>query len=138
MIPILKSLFCLLAAAACAGCVSSETPRPAAQNESESLVPGTIGITVRQAPAGVVVTAVGSESPAGAAGLRVGDVVLRYNGVSVADTRQFYRLMIDSRPGSTARLELMRDGTLHRLDVPVEQIDTTPRVQRGARYLRPA
>lgn len=119
-----SSFFCLLVAAACAGCVSSETPRPAAQNESESVVPGTIGITVRRAAAGVVVTAVGSESPAAAAGLRVGDVVLRYNGVSIADARQFYRLMVDSRPGSTARLELLRDGTVHQIDVPVEQTDT--------------
>jgi len=113
------------------GCVSPDAP-PGAQDRqpapAESVVSGTIGIVVESKSAGVVVAAVGRDSPAAAAGLRVGDVVLRYNGVSVADSRQFYTLMLDSAPGSTARVELLRDGRMHRVEVPVEQVDTAPRV----------
>jgi hypothetical protein len=36
--------------------------------------------------------------------------------------------MLDSAPGSTVQLELLREGRMHRVDVPVEQIDTTLRV----------
>lgn len=116
---------------AATACVSADAP-PVAQEpqapRAESLVPGTIGIVVEGGLAGVVVAAVGKDSPAAAAGLRVGDVVLRYNGVSVIDSRQFYALMLDSAPGSTVQVELLREGKMHRVDVPVEQIDTALRV----------
>jgi len=116
---------------AATGCASPDTPpvvqqpRPA---HAESVVPGTIGIVVERGPAGVVIAAVGKDSPAAAAGLRIGDVVLRYNGVSVADGRQFYALMLDSAPGSTVQVEFLREGRMHRIEVRVEQVDTTPRV----------
>jgi len=58
--------------------------------------------------------------------MRVGDVVQRYNGVSVAGTRQFYRLMLESVPGSRVQVELLRSGTVLRIAVPVEETDTTP------------
>ena len=85
------------------------------------MVPGTIGVLVTRAPGGVLVT----ESLS--AGLRPGDVVLRYNGEAIVDPRQFYRLVIDSRPGSVARVEVLRDGAARAVDVPVEQLDTALR-----------
>ena len=79
------------------------------------------------ASAGVIVAAVAVQGPAAEAGVRVGDVVQRYNGVSVVDTLQFYRLMLDSPPGSTVQVELLRDGSVLRIAVPVEETDTAPR-----------
>lgn len=92
------------------------------QDPLDSVVPGTIGVIVRQDASGVVVSAVrkGNE-------LRVGDVVLRYNGETVVSPRQFYRLMVDSAPGSVARLDVMRGGAVHTLEVPVRELDTMPR-----------
>jgi len=55
-------------------------------------------------------------------------VVVRFNGKAVANPRHFYQLVFDSPPGSVARLELLRDGTQHLLEVPVEQLDLLPRV----------
>ncbi len=112
-----------------AGCAQPEAAAPPVEPvpAGESLVPGTIGIIVRPDPAGVVVSAVGPRGPAARSGVRVGDVVVRYNGEPISTPRQFYRLMVDSRPGSVAQLELRREGALHRIDVPVEQIDTMPR-----------
>ena len=130
----MKSLFDLgwrtaLACALTAACASSEPPPPAQEPDAarDSVVPGTIGVFVAPAQAGVVVAAVAAEGPAGQAGMRVGDVVRSYNGVAVLDTRQFYRLMLESPPGSRAQLELLRDGSVHRIDVPVEETDTAPR-----------
>ena len=119
----------VLACALTAACASSEPPPPAQEPQvaRDSVVPGTIGVFVTPASAGVVVTAVAAEGPAGQAGLRVGDVVRSYNGIAVLDTRQFYRLMLDSPPGSRAQLELVRDGSALRIDVPVEETDTAPR-----------
>jgi S1-C subfamily serine protease len=93
----------------------------------DSVVPATIGVFVAPASAGVVVAAMEDDGPAAQAGMRVGDVVQRYNGVSVLDTRQFYRLVLDSVPGSRAELELLRDGAAIRIAVPVREADTAPR-----------
>jgi len=74
-----------------------------------------------------MVAAVAPDGPAAKAGVRVGDLVQRYNGVSVLDTRQFYRLVLDSIPGSRVELELLRDGSAVRIAVPVNETDTAPR-----------
>jgi serine protease Do len=118
----------LMLCAFAGACASHEPSVPAAGIAAESVVSSTIGIVVVQGSAGVMVAAVATHGPAAAAGMRVGDVVQRYNGVSLVDTRQFYRLMLDSPPGSRARVELERDGAVRCVEVPVEEIDTTPRV----------
>jgi S1-C subfamily serine protease len=113
-----------------AGCAQPEAAAPPVEPApaEDSLVPGTIGIIVRPDPSGVIVSALGERGPAARSGVRVGDVVVRYNGEPVSSPRQFYRLMVDSRPGSVAQLQLRREGAVHTLEVPVEQLDTMPRV----------
>jgi S1-C subfamily serine protease len=106
-----------------AACAQAPVPEPAPVPGPEgSVVPGTIGVTVRQAGPAVVVSAVRNGSE-----LRVGDVVLRYNGETVGSPRQFYRLMVDSVPGSRVRLEVLREGNERTLEVPVRELDTMPR-----------
>jgi S1-C subfamily serine protease len=100
---------------------------PASKPTPDSVVSGTIGVVVAPASAGVVVAALAAEGPAAEAGMRVGDVVQRYNGVSVLDIRQFYRLVLDSAPGSRVELELLRDGSVVRVAVPVKETDTALR-----------
>jgi S1-C subfamily serine protease len=120
-------LLCAFAVA----CASHEPPpSPESMPEKsmpDSVVPGTIGVFVAPASAGVVVAAMEDDGPAAQAGMRVGDVVQRYNGVSVLDTRQFYRLVLDSVPGSRAELDLLRDGAAIRVAVPVRETDTAHR-----------
>ena len=113
-----------------AGCAQPEAPAPRVEPApaEDSLVPGTLGVIVRPDASGVVVTAVGPRGPAARSGMRVGDVLVRYNGEAISSPRQFYRLMVDSRPGSVVQVQLRREGALHTLDVPVEQLDTMPRV----------
>ncbi len=118
-----RSLVLCAFAASCA----SQDPPPASAPAADSVVPGTIGVLVAPASAGVVVAALAANGPAAEAGIRVGDLVHLYNGVSVLDTRQFYRLVLDSAPGSRAELELLRDGAVVRIAVPVEEMDTAPR-----------
>jgi S1-C subfamily serine protease len=116
----------LLLCAFAAACASHEPP-PASEPTADSVVSGTIGVVVAPASAGVVVAALAAEGPAAEAGMRVGDVVQRYNGVSVLDIRQFYRLVLDSAPGSRVELELLRDGSVVRVAVPVKETDTALR-----------
>jgi len=120
----MRRAYLLLAAlAACA-------PAPMEQKDAivpqeDSVVPGTIGVMVRQQGASVIVAAVGTRSAE--RGVQVGDLVLRYNGEAVTSARQFYRLVVDSAPGSLARLEVMREGAARTLELPVRELDLMPR-----------
>jgi S1-C subfamily serine protease len=114
----------VLLVAALAACAQAQVAAP----PQDSVVPGTIGVVAREVESRVVIAAVGNDSPAAQSGVRVGDQVVRYNGVPVANLRHFYRLVVDSPPGSVARLEVLRAGTPQVLQVPVEQLDLLPRV----------
>ena len=116
----------LLLAVALAACAQppAQMPLPV-QQPPDSVVPGSIGVTVRQESSNVIVAAVGKNGAA--SGVRVGDVVVRYNGEAVSSPRQFYRLVVDSAPGSLARLEVIREGALRLFEVPVRELDLMPR-----------
>lgn len=121
-IPVAFSL--LLAAAVLAACTQAPVQAPALEEDTQgSVVPATIGVTVRQDRSAVVVSGARKGS-----GVRVGDIVLRYNGEAVTSPRQFYRLVVDSRPGSLARLEVLREGAVRTLELPVHELDVMPRV----------
>ena len=108
----------LLLAVVLAACAQAPVePEPA-----DSVVPGTIGVVVRQERSAVVVSAARPGN-----GVRGGDVVLRYNGETVLTPRQFYRLVFDSAPGTVARLEVQREGAALVLEVPVRELDLMPR-----------
>jgi S1-C subfamily serine protease len=113
--------------AALAACAQPPVPKVDAP-QGDGVVPGTIGVVVRDEHSRVVVAAVKQDSPAAQRGVEVGDVVVSCNGEAVASVRQFNRLVLDSAPGSLVRLQFLRAGAVHALEVPVEQLDITPRV----------
>ncbi len=59
---------------------------------------------------GVEITRVEDESPASKAGLKVGDVVLEYNGQRVDGTEQFVRVVRETPSGRTVKLLVSRNG----------------------------
>lgn len=69
---------------------------------------------------GVVVNQLHRESAAYKAGIEPGDIILSYNGTTISDTSQFIRLVADSPIGSTARLEVLREGRRETIRVPIE------------------
>lgn len=60
--------------------------------------------------AGVEVTRIEPDSPAETAGLKVGDVVLHYNGQRVEGMEQFSRLVHETPPGREVKLDIYRNG----------------------------
>ncbi|MBX6419873.1 MAG: Do family serine endopeptidase [Nevskia sp.] len=87
-------------------------------------------------PEGALIAKVLPDSPAAQAGLRVGDVILKYNGTELVSSRALPPLVGDSTPGDTVALELMRDGRIVTVKVEVGTLDNQDqaldRVQPGA------
>jgi putative serine protease PepD len=112
-----------LCAVVLAGCATSV---PLADMDSQhSLLPAGIGVMVKPDGAGVIVMAVGNRGTAAAAGVQEGDVVARYNGAPVDSTRSFYRMVLDSTPGSVAVLEVRRGGATRDIRLRVIELDTS-------------
>jgi S1-C subfamily serine protease len=55
------------------------------------------------------------------AGLRVGDVIRTFNGITITDAGQLYRLISDAPIGSTATLGVLREGQAQSIKVPIEK-----------------
>ncbi len=104
--------------------------------------PGWIGIKVQTVtreiadamgmaqPEGELVSWVLADGPAKKAGLAIGDVILRYNGIAPTDDRALLRDIAHTPAGDTITLRVRRDGEEH--DVPVVA-EAWPRNQWEAR-----
>ncbi len=80
--------------------------------------------------AGVEVTQVDEESPASKAGLKVGDVVLEYNGQRVEGSEQFVRMVRETPVGRTAKLKVSRGGNSQTLSASIGQRKTGLPIRR--------
>lgn len=77
-----------------------------------------IGVSIRdiessdkaKSASGVVVESVDDDSPASKAGLKVGDIVVEFDGERVRSVRQFTRLVTETPEGRSVAAAVMRDG----------------------------
>ncbi len=69
---------------------------------------------------GIVVNQMSRDSAAYRNGLEPGDIIISANGTAIVDPSQFVRLIADSTIGSTARIEILRDGKRTTLRIPIE------------------
>ena len=77
--------------------------------------------------AGVYVESVVEESPAAAAGIKQGDVIVDFAGAAVISVRQFQRLVADHPSGREVGLTVSRDGRLESIRV---ELGRQPRSRR--------
>jgi len=61
--------------------------------------------------AGVEITQLDPTGPAAGAGLKIGDVVMQYNGQRVEGNEQFSRLVRETPPGREVKLQVYRNGS---------------------------
>ena len=66
---------------------------------------------------GILVAQVDKDTPAEKAGLKVGDVIVGFDGTKVRDAQQFRFLVADAGPDKSATLNVIRDGKEKEIDV---------------------
>jgi len=97
---------------------------------------GLLGVTVQtvtsdlakslelDAVRGAIVSSVNEDSPAEAAGLRPGDVILSVNGVDVADSNDLRNRISANAPGTAITLGVVRNGRPQQLTATLDEVPT--------------
>ena len=73
-------------------------------------------------PVGALVSRVLPDSPAEKAGLKVGDIIVAYNGHEIGRSSDLPPLVGSSRVGSRGRLEIIRDGKSRSIEVVLSEL----------------
>jgi Do/DeqQ family serine protease len=74
---------------------------------------------------GALINQMARQSDAYSAGLRPGDVIVSFNGRPVDDASAFMRMLADSKVGTVARLEIVRESRRLEITVPVTRSRAT-------------
>ena len=61
-------------------------------------------------PGGAVLVDVPGKSPAAMSGMRAGDLVTRFDGLAVRDSRDLKKLIAETPPGRTVSVTVVREG----------------------------
>jgi serine protease Do len=105
-----------------------------ALSKGETITRGFLGVTIQdlndalatqfktQDNNGALVSQVGHDSPAAQAGLKSGDVIVRYSGKAVENTRELRKLVAATDPGHSVDVTVWRDGKEVKLEVKVGKL----------------
>ena len=77
-------------------------------------------------PQGALIASVEPGGPADKAGVKPGDVVLRYNGKPLDDENMLPRLVAATKPGENATLEVWRKSKREELKVTADELPSKP------------
>lgn len=70
-------------------------------------------------PRGAVVEIVSGDSPAEAAGLQSGDIILSFNGEDISELRDLTRAVAETAPNAQVALQILRRGTEKTIDLKI-------------------
>ena len=84
---------------------------------------------------GAVVSSVDEDGPAKAAGLKVDDVIIEFNGKPVLNNNEVVSLVTRTPPGTTVPMKIVRDKKVMTLNVKVEELNLEQ--EQGSGQSRP-
>lgn len=73
---------------------------------------------------GALITSVEKDGPANRIGLQIGDIILKFNGKDIASTEELVREIYDAAPGSSAKLQVWRNGATKEMTVSLGEAET--------------
>jgi len=75
---------------------------------------------------GILVSQVSENSPAAKGGLKVGDVIMRYQGKEVSEVGDFRNRVAQTSPGSKASLAIIRNGKRKLVTIKIGNLEKAP------------
>ncbi|QDQ25539.1 DegQ family serine endoprotease [Chitinimonas arctica] len=72
---------------------------------------------------GALINNVEADAPAGKAGIKAGDVILKFNGVEIGDGADLQRTVGATKPGASVPVEIWRDKAAKTLTVTVVELE---------------
>jgi len=82
-------------------------------------------------PSGALISTVVPDGPGERAGLRAGDVILKFNGQVIGDSADLPPLVARVAPGSSASVQIWRDGATHDVSIKVGSSSSDDAVVAG-------
>jgi len=79
----------------------------------------------------VLVSTVEPGSPAAEGGLKPGDVILRFDGKTIANSAELPAQVAAMKPGTAVRLDVMRNGVTKKLSVTVGELNNKTVAEAG-------
>jgi len=76
---------------------------------------------------GALVSDLVEDSPAEKAGVKVGDVIKKFNGIEITDTAHLKNVVSSTAPGNKSKVVLVRDGDWKTITVTLEEIEEESR-----------
>ncbi|WP_420433438.1 Do family serine endopeptidase [Hyphobacterium sp.] len=76
-------------------------------------------------PRGALVRNLAADGPAAAAGIEIGDIVLRFDGFEIADDRVLSRLAAEAEIGRNVEIEVLRRGDTRTIGVTIARLAET-------------
>lgn len=68
--------------------------------------------------------------PADRAGLRIGDIILKFNGKDIATTEELVRAVADAEPGSSAKFQVWRHGASREVTARLGEVEAERMAQK--------
>jgi serine protease Do len=109
---------------------------------------GVIGVSVSPVPAdalaefglkerkGALIGTVTKGKPAAKAGLEPGDVILEFNGKAVKNRDELVATVVNTKPGTTVPIKILRDKQERTLSLTVDELDLEAETNKAAEQQR--
>ena len=98
---------------------------------------GRLGVTIQEVnqqladsfglkrPGGALVASVEEDGPAAKAGIKAGDVILKFDGHAISSSSELPGQVADVKPGAKATLEISRNGASKEIEVKLGELKAT-------------
>jgi serine protease Do len=85
-------------------------------------------------PTGALLSSIEKDGPADKAGLKAGDILLKFNGQTIANAGELPRVVSGAKPGAKASVQVWRDKAAKDLTITVGELESSDKATEAREY----